>query len=337
MDDRTQLDMDSSSLPGDAAPTTIAHAAAVRPAVTPLPGITLLTAVLAVDNDQPVVLVTHPAPAPARSVAELPIGQFVPLRHSSLDAAARDSVVTVANVEIGHAEQLSTEWSGPKGDECLTIGYLALGRVEAHVPADGTAWVSCYSHLPWEDLRHGRAAILTEVILPKLQAWAAAEPAAPTDETADPLSRAERLRIAFGLDGGRWDDERVVERLDIICAAEALVEPDDVVPLSPSHLRLVATALARLRAKVRNRPVIFEMLPPEFTLFELQRAVEGILGPNLHKQNFRRLVEGTGLVEATGEVRTHTGGRPAKLFRFRREVLLERSTPGVTIKRGCAA
>ena len=57
----------------------------------------------------------------------------------------------------------------------------------------------------------------------------------------------------------------------------------------------------------------------------MQRAVEALAGQRLHKQNFRRLIEQQGLVEETGEVSKETGGRPAKLFRFRREVLLERA------------
>ena len=60
----------------------------------------------------------------------------------------------------------------------------------------------------------------------------------------------------------------------------------------------------------------------------LQRTVEALSGVRLHKQNFRRLVETQGLVEETGEVTTETGGRPARLVRFRREVLLERPAPG---------
>ena len=102
------------------------------------------------------------------------------------------------------------------------------------------------------------------------------------------------------------------------------------------HRRVLATAMSRVRAKIKYRPVIFELMPPEFTLFELQRTVEAILGPHLHKQNFRRLVENAGLVETTGEVKSQTGGRPAKLFRFRREVLLERPAPGVRVKPGRA-
>jgi hypothetical protein len=100
------------------------------------------------------------------------------------------------------------------------------------------------------------------------------------------------------------------------------------------HRRILATALGRLRGKLKYRPVVFELLPPEFTLYDLQRTVEAISGTLLHKQNFRRLVEQGGLVEATGNVSTATGGRPAKLYRFRREVVLERPAPGLRVKPG---
>jgi len=60
--------------------------------------------------------------------------------------------------------------------------------------------------------------------------------------------------------------------------------------------------------------VIFELMPPEFTLTELQRTVEAISGRHVHKQNFRRLVEGSAIVEPTGAVSLKTGGRPARCF-----------------------
>jgi hypothetical protein len=72
-------------------------------------------------------------------------------------------------------------------------------------------------------------------------------------------------------------------------------------------------------------------MPPEFTLLELQRTVEALSGIRLHKQNFRRLVEAQGLVEGTGRLSRKAGGRPAEQFRFRREVLRERPTPGVRL------
>ena len=77
--------------------------------------------------------------------------------------------------------------------------------------------------------------------------------------------------------------------------------------------------------------MVFELLPDEFTLTELQRTVEAISGWHLHKQNFRRLVAEQGLVEGTGRFSAAARGRPAELFRFRREVLRERPAPGMRL------
>jgi len=78
---------------------------------------------------------------------------------------------------------------------------------------------------------------------------------------------------------------------------------------------------------------VFELLPQRFTLLELQKVVEALSGVRLHKQNFRRLVTRGGLVEGTGERDHNTGGRPAELFEFRKEVLRERPAPGVGLPR----
>ena len=94
------------------------------------------------------------------------------------------------------------------------------------------------------------------------------------------------------------------------------------------HRRILATGIARLRAKIKYRPVVFELMPESFTLLQLQRAVEALAGQLLHKQNFRRLIDSQDLVEETGELATETGGRPAKLFRFRQQVLIERAIAG---------
>ena len=97
------------------------------------------------------------------------------------------------------------------------------------------------------------------------------------------------------------------------------------------HRRILATGIARLRAKIKYRPVVFELMPDAFTLLQLQRAVEALAGQLLHKPNFRRLIEQQALVEETGEAAMDTGGRPAKLFRFRREVVLERAAAGTKL------
>ncbi|MEO8083642.1 MAG: hypothetical protein ABI780_07460 [Ardenticatenales bacterium] len=95
------------------------------------------------------------------------------------------------------------------------------------------------------------------------------------------------------------------------------------------HRRILATALGRLRGKIKYRPVVFELLPPGFTLRQLQRVVEALTGMPVHTGNFRRLVAATGLVERTGDRDEVTGGRPAEMYRFRRDVLRERRAPGV--------
>ena len=141
---------------------------------------------------------------------------------------------------------------------------------------------------------------------------------------------AERLRIGFGIEGA-WDEEKVLERYELLYEAGLMAEalrdgrpaaqqwsnlPELGRPMEFDHRRILATALGRLRGKLKYRPVVFELLPPEFTLYDLQQTVEAISGTLLHKQNFRRLVEKGGLVEATGNVSTETGGRPARALPF---------------------
>ena len=92
--------------------------------------------------------------------------------------------------------------------------------------------------------------------------------------------------------------------------------------MAADHRRILATAIGRLRGKIKYRPVVFELMPPAFTLLQVQRTVEALSGVRLHKQNFRRLVAQQGLVEETGGISAGTGGRPARLVRFRPEVVL---------------
>ncbi len=102
-------------------------------------------------------------------------------------------------------------------------------------------------------------------------------------------------------------------------------------PIDPDHRRILATGIARLRAKIKYHPVVFELMPDTFTLLQLQRCVEALAGRQVHKPNFRRLIEQQELVEETGETSQDTGGRPAKLFRFRRAVLAERAIAGTKL------
>ena len=82
------------------------------------------------------------------------------------------------------------------------------------------------------------------------------------------------------------------------------------------HRRIIDYALTRLRNKLSYTTVGFQLLPPTFTLSELQRVYEIILDRVLDKRNFRRKVEMLGIVKPTREQRASITGRPAQLYRF---------------------
>jgi 8-oxo-dGTP diphosphatase len=86
--------------------------------------------------------------------------------------------------------------------------------------------------------------------------------------------------------------------------------------LAFDHAEIAATALARLQGKVRYQPIGFELLPPKFTLSELQHLYEAILETKLDKRNFRKKVLGFGLLLPLKETQMAGRHRPAQLFRF---------------------
>ena len=142
----------------------------------------------------------------------------------------------------------------------------------------------------------------------------------------DAVLALERLELLYGAgilaESGR--DQRAIDGRSVAPA------PTNIgVPMESDHRRVLATALGRIRGKLAYRPVVFELLPGEFTLLNLQQVAEALSGAHLHKQNFRRLVMNADLVEAIGRTTTVGRGRPAELFRFRREVLGEKLTVGL--------
>jgi 8-oxo-dGTP diphosphatase len=100
-------------------------------------------------------------------------------------------------------------------------------------------------------------------------------------------------------------------------AAEAEWFPISKLPkLAFDHADIAAMALARLQGKVRYEPIGFELLPPKFTLSQLQHLYEAILGTKLDKRNFRKKVLGFGLLIPLKETQMTGRHRPAQLFRF---------------------
>ncbi|HVY17605.1 MAG TPA: hypothetical protein VHB27_20470 [Rhodopila sp.] len=281
----------------------------------------LIAVVVAVTRGEPRVLTIG-------GTSALPSGPFQ-TTHRSLQSGLRSWVEEQTHHALGYVEQLYTFADSDRtqdGSHRISISYLGLTRETAQPGVAGNAWRNWYEFFPWEDHRNGEPAIIRDDLLPRLTAWAAGK-----GEAAE-----QRVAITFGA----WNEELVLQRYELLYEAGLVPEAcrdgmaagqQDTTPGRPmvlDHRRILATGIARLRAKIKYRPVVFELMADSFTLGQLQRTVEAIAGRGVHKQNFRRLIEQQELVEETGETTQATGGRPAKLVRFRRSVLAERGVTG---------
>lgn len=307
-----------------------------------------LSAVVVAIRDGEAVTLTVRQKAAAGDMTGLPFGPFDPDGHRTFELALRAFVTEQTRFDLGYVEQLYT--FGDKGRDApladlgdgdaaarvISVGYLALAPAATDTHFAGSEWRAWSRTFPWEDWRTGRPGAF-DAIETALRTWAGND--------AQKLARA---RLLFALDGAPWNEERVLERYELLYEAGLVAEaardrgeaapsrPDTLTaalgePMISDHRRILATALGRLRGKLKYRPVVFELMPDAFTLSALQRTVEAIAGVPLHKQNFRRALERAELVEGLGRVDAETGGRPAELFRFRREILGARPVSGLSL------
>jgi hypothetical protein len=299
----------------------------------------LSAVIVAVVAGQPLVRIV-----PGEALPSGPLGET----HPTLEQGLRAWVKAQSGLDLGYVEQLYTfadrnrgQGGGPPNVRRISISYLALvPRDESHAGPDDPSWSPWYRYFPWEDRRGKTPNTLLTSLRPALKAW---RDAAPTDNARD--HRAERLAVAFPKDPKAWNAEMVLQRYELLWEAGLVDEgrgeraessnlsPQLGVAMAHDHRRILATAMARLRAKITYRPVVFELIPERFTLLTLQTTVEALAGMTLHKQNFRRLVVDQGLVEPLPEQNHPDRGRPARLFAFRRQVLRERAVAGTKLPR----
>jgi hypothetical protein len=293
----------------------------------------LIAVLAAVSDDEPRVLTINDG-------RSLPSGPFAS-SDRSLQSSLRTWVERQTNHPVGYMEQLYTfadrdRTDGNTDRRIISISYLGLTREASASRRYAATWRSWYRYFPWEDLRQSDGKLIEKLIVPRLRGWAR-----QAGDKATQTERAQRIDVVFGQGGHPWNAELVLQRYELLyeagqvpealtkSAAEATPIPGE--PMLHDHRRILATGVARLRAKIRYRPVIFELMPETFTLLQLQQAVEGLLGQLLHKQNFRRSLEQQDLIEETGEMSSETGGRPARLFRFRKQIVLERAFTGTKL------
>ena len=321
---------------------------------TPKPcevAITLNAVFTAIENDAPKVLCVDANDGETG----LPYGPFDPSRHRTFEIGMREWVEKQTHLTLGHIEQLYT--FGDRGretpaatfkesdqtDRVISVGYLALAREPARTAHDNASWRDWYSFFPWEDWRDGEPTVLRSIIKPRFLDWLARSTSKEEREL-----RERRLAVAFGLGGNLWDEARTLDRYELMYEAGIVEEANrargkNEEPPSPApsigitmisdHRRILATAIGRLRGKIRYRPVVFDLAPPQFTLLQLQHITEATLGFRFHKQNFRRSVEKSGFIKRTNKTTSEFGGRPAALFRTSQTGLRDLATTGLTLPR----
>ncbi|HNI69975.1 MAG TPA: hypothetical protein PLO27_01550 [Marmoricola sp.] len=287
----------------------------------------LVAVVLAVDGATPYVLASgDPARLPSGSLSS---------QERSLQESVRSFAAQQAGRPIGYLEQLYTfadadrvSVAGADPGRIVSISYLGLTRLD---PGESHRdwWRPIYDLLPWEDHRDAQPPILGALSSDLLD-WAG-----PDSE------RRDRVNCLLGLGEQPWRPELALQRYELLWEAQLLPEsrtrptPDPArqgEQMLHDHRRILATGLARARSMLQYRPMVFEMVPDTFTLGRLQEVVESLAGQPLHTQNFRRLIEQQHqLVEPTGRVDRSTGGRPARLYRYRAALVRERQHVGTKL------
>lgn len=280
----------------------------------------LIAVLVAVTSGQPRVLTIESGYA-------LPFG---PLQsgHRSLQSGLRAWVEQQTHHPLGYVEQLYTfADQQPGAQRGISISYLGLTR-ESQATYPNATWHGWYDYFPWEDTRTN------------FQSFVALDEAL-TKWAGQIQARKARVAALFGQDEQGWNEELVLQRYELLWEAGLVPEARRQSPTSDwqvpglemthDHRRILATSIARLRSKIKYRPVVFELLPREFTLLDLQQTMEALAGRIFHKPNFRRFIEQLDLIEETGRIASGLAGRPAKLFRFRSAILAERSFAGTKL------
>jgi len=296
-----------------------------------------LSAVVVTVKDGVAMVLCRPRPAEAGDAAApyaLPSGPFAPGRHRTFDLALRAFVHDQTGFDIGYVEQLYSFGDAARG-ETISVGYLALTPSADFQTRLDAVWVPFHRFFPWEDFLEGEQNAAVRALRPALEGWALGSGDEPVA-----AFRRRRIETLFPLVFDHWNEERVLDRYELLYDAGLVAEAGATaetgvagVAMALDHRRILATGLSRLRGKLKYRPVIFELMPETFTLLELQRTLEALSGLRLHKQNFRRALERTGFVTPLGRMREDTGGRPAALYSYDRDQFRFSPSLGLSLPR----
>jgi len=104
------------------------------------------------------------------------------------------------------------------------------------------------------------------------------------------------------------------------------VEADKVPAMFSDHNEMVSKARQLMKEKIKTRPISFQLLPPLFTLTQLQRLYEAVVGEEVDKRNFRKRIKDMDYIEKTELIDKTHSKRGAALYRFNKKTYDEDPT-----------
>ncbi|MBV1838775.1 NrtR DNA-binding winged helix domain-containing protein [Acetobacter estunensis] len=210
------------------------------------------------------------------------------------------------------------------GTRIVELPYLVSTRMTTDEPG----WVPCYDLLPWEDHRReegmGQASALGKLLIEQNEEM-------PPSER---LLEKRRLDVLFALGNCNWKPPLAKERWAAI--RDGAQEKGAIGMASgrfphETNYRWLCAALGHLRLSVIAQAMPVNLMPERFTIPQLHAAVEGILGEAVDRPTFRRGLTNGRSVEDTGACSDEVFGRPARLMRFRTDVVVANQTQGIPL------
>ncbi len=137
------------------------------------------------------------------------------------------------------------------------------------------------------------------------------------DPRRDPRSRVITVTYLALADSTNWNLKSTGD------AREAkLFDTDKLPKLAFDHKKIISYGIERLRSKIGYSNIVMGLLPENFTLTDLQRKHEVILGTSIDKRNFRKKILSTGILVATGKKSDGKAHRPAEYYKFKERKLI---------------
>jgi len=220
-------------------------------------------------------------------------GGFVRM-DEDIDTTAYRELKEETNVSNMYLEQLKT-YGNPNRDprgRIVSIAYMSLidaksTNIKASTDASDTKWFEIATQLLKHETNNQEHTI-SEIKVYKISLV------------------SEDLTLSFKMK----TEKSIVNHHESIC--HTILENND---LAFDHPLMIFDGLNQLRRKAESSNIVFHLMPPRFTLTELQQVYEKILGKPLLKANFRRKIAKK-VIETNEMENIHAGHRPAKLYRF---------------------